>query len=319
MQVTVYREEGVAASPAEPLAALLERDSQAVWVDLDRDRPEDLQVLAEVFGFHPLAIEDAQKTGQRPKVESYDDYLFLTVHTARYDRGGQVALDEVDIFFTRRAVVTVRAAGLAPMDEARVRLGKAPARLRRSPDFVLYSILDVVVDTYFPVLDRIDDHIERLEDHLFKRPTNRTLSGLFRTKRALLAARRHVVPLRDALNLLMRREAGLVTEQVMVYLRDIYDHVLRLTDQIDTHRDLLTGALEIYLTLVSNRLNEVMKVLTVITAIVGPMAVITGIYGMNFTRPYPLFDWPYGFWTVIGVMAALAVGMLFLFRRRGYL
>ncbi len=319
MQVTVYREEEVTADPAAPLPALLERDSQAVWVDLDRARAEDLRVLSEVFQFHPLAIEDSQKTGQRPKIESFDGFLFLTVHAARYDRAGRVALDEIDIFFTSRAVVTVRAAGLAAADEARMRLAKAPGRFRASPDFVLYTILDAAVDTYFPVLDRIDDHIERLEDHIFKRPTTRTLNSLFRTKRALLETRRHVVPLRDTLNLLMRREAGLVTEQIIVYLRDIYDHVLRITDQIDTHRDLLTGTLEIYLSLVSNRLNEVMRVLTVITAIVGPLAVITGIYGMNFTRPYPLFDWPYGFATVIGVMAAIVVVMLILFRRRGYL
>ncbi len=319
MQVTVYREEETTAAPAEALGDLLERDSQAVWVDLDRDRPEDLRVLSDVFQFHPLAIEDAQKTGQRPKVESYDGFLFLTVHTARYDHAGHVALDEIDIFFTRRAVVTVRAAGLAAADEARARLAKAPGRLRGSSDFVLYTILDAAVDTYFPVLDRIDDHIERLEDHIFKHPTTRTLNSLFRTKRALLQARRHVVPLRDTLNLLIRREVGLITEQMIVYFRDIYDHVLRITDQIDTHRDLLTGTLEIYLSLVSNRLNEVMKVLTVITAIVGPLAVITGIYGMNFTRPSPLFDWPYGFPVVIGVMGAIVVGMLILFRRRGYL
>ena len=319
MQVTVYREEETTTAPAEALGQLLERDSQAVWVDLDRGRPEDLRALSEVFNFHPLAIEDAQKTEQRPKVESYDGFLFITVHAARYDRAGQVALDEVDIFFTRRAVVTVRAEGLAVVDEARARLAKAPGRLCRSSDFVLYTILDTAVDTYFPVLDRIDDHIERLEDHIFKRPTTRTLNNLFRAKRALLHTRRHVVPLRDTLNVLMRREADLINEQMIVYFRDIYDHVLRITDQIDTHRDLISGTLEIYLSLVSNRLNEVMKVLTVITAIVGPLAVITGIYGMNFERPFPAFDWPYGFGLTIGVMAVIVVGMLILFRRRGYL
>lgn len=319
MQVTVYRENGVASPPTEPLQTLLEREGQAVWVDLDRASPDDLRLLTEVFRFHALAVEDAQKTGQRPKIEAYDDHLFLTIHTARGDHGAQVTFDEIDIFFTPRAVVTVRSAGAAAMEEARTRLVRAPGRLRRSPDFVLYTILDAVVDTYFPVLDRIDDHIERLEDHLFKRPTNRTLGNLFRTKRALLLARRHVVPLRDTLNVLMRRETVLVTEAVILYFRDIYDHVLRITDQIDTHRDLLTGALEIYLTLVSNRLNEVMKVLTVVTAIVGPLAVITGIYGMNFTRPFPSFESPYGFWIILGIMATLAAAMLVLFRRQGYL
>lgn len=319
MQVTVYREDGVASAPTEPLQTLLEREGQAVWVDLDRTSPDDLRLLTEVFRFHALAVEDAQKTGQRPKIEAYDDHLFLTIHAARGDHGAQVTFDEIDIFFTPRAVVTVRSAGAAAVEETRTRLVRAPGRLRRSPDFVLYTILDAVVDTYFPVLDRIDDHIERLEDHLFKRPTSRTLGNLFRTKRALLLARRHVVPLRDTLNVLMRRETVLVTEAVILYFRDIYDHVLRITDQIDTHRDLLTGALEIYLTLVSNRLNEVMRVLTVITAVFALLTVITGIYGMNFERSFPPFGSRSGFWIIVAVMALLAAGMLALFRWRRWL
>lgn len=318
MQVTVYREEEVATDPKQPLPALLEQDRQAVWVALDRNRPADLQALTEFFHFHPLAVEDAQKTGQRPKIEAYGEHLFLTVHAARGDHGTVLALEEVDIFFTPRAVVTVSRGDLAVLQEARGRLARAPGRLRRAPDFVLYTLLDAVVDSYFPVLDRIDAQIERLEDHLFRRPTGRALGALFRTKRALLQARRHVVPLRDTLNVLMRRETALVTEAVILYFRDIYDHVLRITDQIDTHRDLLSGALEIYLTLISNRLNEVMKVLTVITAVFALLTVITGIYGMNFVRPFPPFEAPYGFWVIIGAMVLLAAAMVAFFRRAGW-
>ncbi len=318
MQVTVYREDGIVTDPTEPLPTLLQRDTQALWVALDRAHPADLQLLTDVFHFHPLAVEDAQKTGQRPKIEAYEEHLFITMHAARGDHGTQLTLDEVDIFFTSRAVVTVSKTGLSALDEPRSRLARAPGRLRRSPDFILYTILDAIVDTYFPVLDRIDDQIDRLEDQLFRHPTSRTLGTLFRTKRTLLHARRHIVPLRDTLNVLMRRETALVTEAVILYFRDIYDHVLRITDQIDTHRDLLTGALEVYLTLISNRLNEVMKVLTVITLIFAVLTVITGIYGMNFTRPFPSFEWPYGFWAVIGAMVVLVVAMLALFRRAGW-
>jgi len=319
MQITVYRGEDIVGDPAAPLPALLERDGQALWVTLDRARPEDLQTLSDVFHFHPLAVEDAQKTGQRAKIEAYDDTLFLTVHAARHNHGARLILEEVDIFFRGRAVVTVSASGAAALEEARARLARAPGRLRRSADFVLYTILDAVVDTYFPVLDRVEEHIERLEDQLFRRPTARALSQIFRVKHALLVARRHVVPLRDTLNVLMRRETALVTEAVVLYFRDIYDHVLRITDEIDTHRDLIAGAMEIYLTLISNRLNEVMKVLTVITAIFALATVITGIYGMNFTAPFPSFDWPYGFWIILGTMGVLAAGMLLLFRRAGWL
>jgi len=319
MQVTVYRETDIVHNPATPLPELLAEAAQVVWVALDRASPEDLRVLTDVFHFHPLAVEDAQKTGQRPKIEAYDGALFLTVHAARPNHGARLMLDEVDVFFTDRAVVTVSAGSAAALEEARTRLARAPGRLRASSDFVLYTVLDAIVDTYFPVVDRIDDHIDRLEDQLFRRPTGRTLSQIFRTKRALLLARRHIVPLRDTLNVLMRREMGPVTAAVILYFRDVYDHVLRLTDQIDTHRDLLSGAMEIYLTLISNRLNEVMKVLTVITAIFALATVITGIYGMNFTAPFPPFDWPYGFWVTLGSMAALAAGMLLLFRRAGWL
>ncbi len=319
MQVTVYREDGIVTDPGESLPGLLAREEGAVWVALERARADDLKVLTDVFHFHPLAIEDAQKTGQRAKIEPYENTLFMTLHAVRHDHGTQMTLDEVDIFFTARAVVTVSSGDVRSLDEARGRLVGAPARLRRSPDFVLYTILDAVVDSYFPILDRIDEHIERLEDQVFRHPTSKTLGTLFRTKRALLSARRHVVPLRDTLNVLMRRETGLITEAVILYLRDIYDHVLRITDQIDTHRDLLAGALEIYLTLISNRLNEVVKVLTVITAIFALLTVITGIYGMNFARPFPSFDWPYGFWMIMGLMLALVVGMLALFRRAGWI
>ncbi len=318
MQVTVYREDGIVTDPGESLPGLLAREEGAVWVALERARADDLKVLTDVFHFHPLAIEDAQKTGQRAKVEAYENILFVTMHAARHNHGTQLTLDEVDIFFTAHAVVTVSGGSVPALAEAQSRLTRAPGRLRQAPDFVLYTILDAVVDTYFPVLDRIDDHIERLEDQLFRRPSNRTLSNLFRTKRALLLARRHVVPLRDTLNVLMRRETGLITEAVILYFRDIYDHVLRITDQIDTHRDLLAGALEIYLTLISNRLNEVVKVLTVITAIFALLTVITGIYGMNFTRSFPPFEWPYGFGVVIGFMFLLVAGMLAIFRRAGW-
>jgi magnesium transporter len=319
MQVIVYREDGVLTDPDEPLPALLARDTQTVWVALDRGSPAEMQLLTEVFHFHPLAVEDAQKTEQRPKIETFDEHLFITMHALRSEPRARVALEEVDIFFTAQAVVTVSRAGLAVLNEARGRLARAPGKLRRASDYVLYSVMDAIVDTYFPVLDHIDEQIERLEDHLFRRPTGRTLGALFQTKRNLLLARRHVVPLRDTLNVLMRRETALVTEAVVLYFRDIYDHVLRITDQIDTHRDLLTGALEIHLTLISNRLNEVVKVLTVITAIFALATVITGIYGMNFTRPFPPFEWPYGFWAVLSLIVVLGGGLFALFRRAGWI
>src|SRR3989304_9444605 len=159
MQVTVYREDGIVTDPTEPLPTLLQRDTQAVWVALDRTRPADLQLLTDVFHFHPLAVEDSQKTGQRPKIEAYEEHLFITIHAARGDHGTQLTLDEVDIFFTSRAVVTVSKTGLSALDEPRSRLARAPGRRRRSPVFILYTSLEALLHPHFPVVERIRPHI----------------------------------------------------------------------------------------------------------------------------------------------------------------
>lgn len=320
MKVTVYRPDRIDDDPPRPLAELLESPEGVVWVDMTGPRDADVQVLREVFGFHPLAIEDALTQRQRPKLEAYDGYLFLTVHAVRpgRERTG-VVWDEVDIFAGPRYIVTVHPRPVAAVEDARSRLGHAPAADRASADYVLYTILDSAVDTYFPVLDRLEGFLERLEDQLFRRPAARTLDEIVTLKRSLLHLRRTAAPLRDLVSSLMRRDHPLVRPQTALYLRDVFDHLLRITDAIDTHRDLITGTLDVYLTAASNRLNEVVKVLTVITAVFASLAVITGIYGMNFERAWPPFGWPYGFPAVLAGMAVVVGLMLALFRRQGWL
>jgi magnesium transporter len=180
-------------------------------------------------------------------------------------------------------------------------------------------ILDVIVDSYIPVLDTLDDYIEELENSLFTDPARRTLDRLFSAKRALLNLRRVAAPQRDMMNLMMRHDTQLVSEPLRAYFRDIYDHLLHITEQIDTHRDLLAGALDIYLSLVSNRLNEVMRVLTVITAVFASLAVLTGFYGMNFAKTWPPFDAPWGVMAAIIIMGASIAVMLAVFRRLRWL
>jgi magnesium transporter len=316
MQITVYSPDGLQEEAPERLATLLSGDGAGVWVDLDRSRPEDVAAL-DRFGFHPLAVEDARKAGQRPKAETYDGVLFLTFHAPRLE-GADVVFDEIDLFFTPRLVVTVRPSRCPVVEEARRRLARAPAALRRAPAFLVHTILDTAVDAYFPVLDALDAEIDRLEDEALARPSTAALARIFRIRRALLDTRRHIVPLRDTLSLLMRHETEGIVPEVGPYLRDVFDHVLRITDQIDTHRDLVTGALEVYLSQVSHRLNEVMKVLTVITAVFAALTVITGIYGMNFERAVPAWEAPGGFWGVLGFMGVVTAVMLALFRWRGW-
>jgi magnesium transporter len=319
MHVLALRGAEIVADPPEPLPSLSQRAGQILWIDLTNPTAESLAPIAQAFGLHPLAVEDALKRRQRPKAEDYEGFLFITVHAARQRGAHDVALDEVDIFYGRDYLITVHTGAAAVVDEARRRITQALPDLRGTRGYLLYVVLDAVVDSYFPVLDAMDAYIERLEDALFKRPQPRTLDRLFAAKRSLLALRRVAGPQRDMVSLLMRHDSVLVEERLRAYFRDIYDHLLRITEGIDTHRDLLAGAVEIYLSLTSNRLNEVVKVLTIITAVFASLAVITGVYGMNFERAYPPFGWPYGFVTALGLMAAAVGVMLILFRRLGWL
>jgi len=344
VKIIRYGADGVQDSPPDPLPHLLAREDGTLWVDMTGPTEDDLRTLRDVFHFHPLAIEDTLKQRQRPKLEEYEGYFFLTIHAAQPGRernarltphqpanprgasgkastpvGTGLTWDELDIFFGPRYVVTVHPQAAPALEDAQVRLTRAAPALRAGADYLLYTILDAAVDTYFPVIDRVDAALERLEDQLFRKPSARTLDHIFALKRTLLQMRRVAAPLRDLLNGLTRRDLPLIRPHTLVYFRDIFDHLLRITDAIDTHRDLITGALDIYLSVISNRLNEVMKVLTVVTAAFASLAVITGVYGMNFERAFPPFDWPYGFAAVLLGMAGVVAVMLALFRRKGWL
>jgi magnesium transporter len=320
-RVLVLRGSEIITDPLESLESLRGRDGQVLWIDVLNPTPTAMADLARVFDLHPLAVEDALKRRQRPKAEEYDRCLFITTHAARAHgpHGHDVALDEIDLFFGRGFVITTHAGAAPVLDEARRRLLQAPHDLRSSEGYVLYVILDVVVNSYFPVLDALDDYVERLEDTLFKQPTPRTMDRLFAAKRALLRLRRVAAPQRDMMNLMLRHDSQMIGAPLHAYFRDIYDHLLRITEQIDTHRDLLASALDIYLSLTSNRLNEIVKVLTIITAIFASLAVISGIYGMNFERAFPAFEWRYGFVAALCIMAAGVMTMLAIFRRMRWL
>jgi magnesium transporter len=321
MRVLALRGSGLVEDPPDVLEVLRALDGQTVWIDVPDPTPDALAPLASILRLHPLAVEDALRRRQRPKIDEYDGSFFITTHAARApDPGGHdVALDEIDIFFGKGFVLTAHEGRCAALDDARRRLMQAPADLRATDGYVLYVVLDVVVDSYFPVLDALDDYTETIEDTLFREQTPQAMDRLFGAKRSLLLLRRVAAPQRDMMNLFIRHETPLVSPRLGAYFRDIYDHLLRITDQIDSHRDLLAGALDVYLSLTSNRLNEVMKVLTVITAIFASLAVITGFYGMNFQRTYPAFDAPYGVAGALAIMGASVGIMLAVFRRLRWL
>jgi len=321
MQILQYVGDRAIALPPEALADALARQEGTLWVDMTGPTAEDQRVLAEVFKFHPLAIEDTLKQAQRPKLEEYEGYFFMTLHAvqATAQRGTSVSLQEIDLFCAPRYIVTVHPHPVPALEEARARLGRAAGGQRVHADYVLYAIVDSAVDTYFPIIDRLDASLDRLEDHLFRRPTPRALDQLFHIKRSLLYLRRVSTPLRDIFNVLTHHDSELVRPQTLVYYRDVYDHLLRITDLVDTHRDLLTGAMEIYLTVISNRLNEVVKVLTVVTALLGAGAVITGFYGMNFERTFPPFAWRGGALAAVLLILATWTAAFMVFRRLRWL
>ncbi len=303
--------------PEASLAALLAAPDGVVWVDMTGPSDGDVAVLRDVFHFHPLAIEDASKREQRPKVDEYDGYVFLTIHAAGRSRtaDGDLALDEVDIFAGQGYVVTVHAAPMTALADALGRLRRSPGALREFADFVLYTIVDACVDSYFPIIDELDEVLDGIEDTLLASPTPETLNRLFVAKQALAHLRRVAAPLRDLFNTLTRRDLPFLRPPTQAYFLDVYDHLLRITDMIDTQRDLLAGAMDIYLSSVNNRLNENVQRLTVITAGLALASVVTGLYGMNFTRLYPDTRWVYGFWFALGLIAVLVATMVWMFRR----
>lgn len=321
MKVVRYTADAVTEDPVTPLPDLLAQPDGVVWVDLMGPSEDDVRILREVFHFHPLAIEDTTKQAQRPKLEEYEGYFFMTLHAMRPPgRERQpVALQEIDLFFAPRYVVTVHPHAVPALDEARTRLAKAGPTQHAHTDFILYSIVDSAVDTYFPVIDRIDQSLDRVEDQIFRHPSRQALDHLLSLKRSLLQMRRVEAPLRDIFNTLTRRDLALVRPETLAYYRDVYDHLLRITDMIDTHRDLLTGAMELYLINISNRLNEIMKVLTVVAALLGAGGLITSFYGMNFERTFPPFEWRYGALAAMLFIVAVGGVAMLIFRRLRWL
>jgi magnesium transporter len=269
----------------EAISGLLDRD-EFFWLDLDRPGDEEAEFLGEAFHFHPLALEDLRKGGQRPKLEDFGDYMFLVYYGAREpaagEEGEEVELQEVHAFLSGSYIVTSHAGPIVPLAEARKRLEAQPPR---SEQFVVYRVLDTLTDSFFPVLERLDDELERLDEEIFDEPSPAHLERITQLRRQLVGLRRVTTPQRD----LLARGTDDILEipglqaDSREYFRDVYDHAIRISDQIDSFRDLLSGSRDAYLSTVSNRLNQITKQLTVVATIFLPLSFIVGFFGQNFT------------------------------------
>ena len=287
------------------------------WLDLDQPDQNDFSILREAFRFHPLAVEDSEHFDQRAKIEDYDDFVFLVVYGASPDDDRLV---EVHCFYSERFLVTVHRDDCPAFAEIRRRYQKRDEAIDR-PSLLLYRIVDGLVDSFFPILADFDDRIDELEDEIFRDASDRQLQEIFAMKRLLVGMRKAVSPQRDAFAGLMGGVAELpgLAEGDERYFRDVYDHLIRISDLIDSYRDLLSSAMDVYLSTVSNRLNAVMKQLAVIATIFLPLAWLTGFFGQNFGYLVRSIG---GWETFVGVgvgteLVALAILLAF-FKRRGW-
>jgi magnesium transporter len=287
------------------------------WLDLDQPDEADFEILRDVFRFHPLAVEDSEHFDQRAKLEDYDDFIFIVVYGATPDADRLV---EVHCFYSERFLLTVHRDDCPAFAEIRRRYRDREKRIDR-PSLLLYRVVDGLVDSFFPVLAAFDDRIDELENEIFSRADDQQLQQIFGMKRLLVGMRKAVTPQRDTFASLMGRIAELpgLEDEDERYFRDVYDHLIRISDLIDSYRDLLTGAMDVYLSTVSNRLNSVMKQLTVIATIFLPLTFITGFFGQNF-------GWLVGHIGGLPTFLALGIGseiilvivLLTYFKRRGW-
>jgi magnesium transporter len=320
--ITVYKHENgstICADAVDP--AWLKPDSGMwVWVDLDQPTPDEARVLTDVFHFHDLAVEDALSEMHHPKIESYGDYLYLILHGIDFSASEHCfTTRDIDFFLGPNYLVTVHPGVSRSIGKVGDLCKRNDRVLGEGPGDLLYRIVDTMVDNYRPEVDGLSERLDTLEKDVFERPSPALARDILDFKRDVSSLRQVVLPQRDAVGRLARREFTLISEPLAFRFRDVYDHLVRLADESMFFQDRVTGILDAHLSTVSNQLNAVMKVLTIIATLFMPLTFITGMYGMNVPLPH----FPGGeraqFWWVIGIMLSMSGGMLAYFRRRGWI
>ncbi len=300
---------------------LFKKESTVTWVDVyGVHEVEVLEKLGNCFGLHPLIMEDILNTDQRPKIENYGEDLFIVLKILSYDeKKGEIMAEQVSFVLRANAVLsfTEREKSVFAPIQDRLRNGKG--RLRKmGADYLVYSLLDIIIDHYFAILEKLGEKIEELEDKLVTDPSTPVLRKIQGLKKEMIFLRRWVWPLREVINSLERGESSLVQEGTRLYLRDVYDHTIQVIDTIEIFRDMLSGMLDIYLSSLNNRMNAVIKVLTIIATIFMPLTFLAGIYGMNF-KHMPELEWRWGYPVIWLIMAVIVLFMLVIFRRKKWL
>jgi len=295
--------------------------SRTTWLNVDGVHDaEAVQRIGDELDLHPLIVEDIVHTGQRPKIEEYDAHLFVVLRMLRWsDARDEIDDEQVTFVLGPTWVVSFQERTGDVFDPVRERLLTNRGRLRkRGADYLLYALMDAVVDHYFAVLETLGERIEALGERMTEDPKRSDLDAIRWLKRELLFMRKAVWPLREVLGGMLRDESERIVEGTRPYLRDVYDHTIQIIDTVETFRDMVSGLMDVYLSSISNRMNEVMKVLTIIATIFIPLSFLAGLYGMNFAF-MPELQWKYGYFAVLGVMLATGIGMLAYFKRRRWM
>jgi magnesium transporter len=297
-------------------------DSTVTWLNIDGVHQLSLvENVGGCFGLHPLTLEDIVNTGQFPKLEDYGDYVFIVLKMLYYDeKENEIEVEQVSLCLGSNFVVSFQEeTGRDVFDPVRQRLRSAKSRIRKmGADYLTYSLIDAIVDSYFVILEKIGESIEELEEAVVSEPGDETIRELHQFKREMIFLRKSVWPLREVIGRMQRGESAFIRESMHIYLRDVYDHTIRIIETIETYRDILSGMLDIYLSSVSNRTNSVMKVLTIIATIFMPLTFLAGLYGMNF-KYMPELDLHWAYPALLIVMAAIAISMLIYFRIKKWL
>ena len=291
------------------------------WINIDGLHEVDvIEKLGFHFGIHPLVLEDIVNTGQRPKAEVFDDYTFIVLKMLFYDGpAGHISAEQVSLILGPHYLITFQETEGDVFDYVRERIRKDKGRIRKSGcDYLAYALVDAVVDHYFVILEKLGEKIERLEEELLEAPKPASLEEIHHLKRELIFLRRQIWPLREVLNSLVKDPSPRIREMSRVFLRDVYDHTIQVIDTVESFRDFLSGMLDLYLSTLSNRMNEVMKVLTIMATLFIPLTFIAGIYGMNFEY-MPELNWKWSYPLLWVLLIALAGLMLLWFKRKKWL
>ena len=298
----------------------LGKKEKTVWLDVEKPTEKDMQFLEKEFSFHPLAIEDCMTSIQRPKIDRYDNCLFIVQHAATLGPHKDKATSlELDSFVGENYVVTVHIKPIPSVTSTWERCMKNSGMFSRGSAYLFYFISDALVDNYSPILEKLDKEVQKTEDAIFKNSDPSILNKIFDLKENVLTLRRMLGPQRETMNFIARGGyEPIIPSKLSIYFRDVSDLLARINDNLDTYRDMLSSALDGYMSATSNKLNEIMKVLTIIATIMMPLTLITGIYGMNFAL-MPEISWRYGYFFVLAVMLTIAVGMLLFFKKKKWL